>query len=489
MNKPTYRQRLTKSGIAIIALLVIMIGWREYSKSMTTNDHAKQRSDNYSNQLQVPPLLDYTKVDGIKLFNLNAQKSTYQFSADAISETYGYNGPILGPTIRATRGDKLDIAVTNNLDEQTTSHWHGAVVPGDADGGIHNIINPNETWHAKFTVSQPAATLWYHPHQHQETAKQVYNGLGGFLIIDDQDSSSLGLPTNYGVDDIPLVIQSKKLDQSGKLEPYQVSHMEQAQGLEGNTIMLNAQVKPYLNISTNLIRLRLLNGSNSDTYNVSLSSGQEFYVIGTDGGLLEQPVSVTTLELTTAKRYEILIDSSAITGDNPALMINNSAELLFTKKEQLTDKYTLPNSLIKFDELPNAEIDRDFDLGMLMGNQDSMMSGRMNFGINDQSFDSNRINFTVNADSLEYWRIYNDPSGMSTNHPFHIHATQFQIISINQEKPPDLLRGWHNTIDLKPGDEVVLAVPFAENLSGTYMYHCHILEHEDAGMMGQFQIQ
>ncbi len=154
-------------------LLGTIFGALLFTNDDNTQTGTFDSSASSSGTLAVPPLLDYTTEDGVKNFSLTAQDGSYEFVDGVASSTSGFNGDILGPTIRASEGDEVNFAVTNKLDEQTTSHWHGAVVPGHADGGVHNIIKPDETWNARFKVRQEAATLWYHPHQHEETARQV----------------------------------------------------------------------------------------------------------------------------------------------------------------------------------------------------------------------------------------------------------------------------------------------------------------------------
>jgi len=477
--------------LILAAAALALYAWVPGVKEAVTSSSSNAPATQYSSTLQVPELLDYTKAGDVKRFALTAEKGRYEFAPGVASDTYGYSGSILGPTIRVSEGDNVDIAVTNKLSEQTTSHWHGAIVPGDADGGVHNIIKSGETWHAKFTVRQPAATLWYHPHQHEETARQVYNGMGGFLLVDDAKSRSLNLPSDYGVDDIPLIIQSKNLDDSGKLIPYSINRMQQVMGFEGNTVMVNAQVKPTFTPTTHLVRLRLLNGSNSDTYTVAMSDGSDFYVIATDGGFLDKPVKTNSVELPNAKRYEILVDASKL-GSSASLMVNGRPALTLNKAGSLANKYSVPDMLATIAPPSTPEkIDRTFNLEFLAGGGGGMMGGGMGvFGINGQLFDMNRIDFISNAGTTEYWRVKNDSSrGHVMNHPLHIHTTQFQIVSLNGAPPPPLLQGWHDTINLKPNDEAVLAVPFNSDAKGIFMYHCHILEHEDGGMMGQFKIE
>lgn len=463
--------------ITIISTIVLTIGLLLLAFNLGDSDFSNSK-------LIIPEILEYKEEAGIKKYEIDVNKTNYEFVEGVASKTYGFSGEILGPTIRFDKGDKVEIKVNNNLDEKTTTHWHGALLPDHADGGVHNIIPAGEEWVAKFEIVQEAATLWYHPHQHEETARQVYNGLGGMIIIDDENSKDLELPDQYGVDDFPIIIQSKNLDDNGKLRPYKIGHHEEVHGLEGNTVMINAQIDPYIDAQTNLIRLRVLNASNSDLYEISLSNSDEFYVIASDGGFYEKPIKVSELEISTGKRFEILLNIEDLNEDI-WLNVNNEPELEIRKAKDIEDKYKIPNTLNEINEyLYGGQIDFEIIMEFLRGPRQSML-----YGINGKLFDMNRIDLEVPAESVQYWKISNEVGGGSPFHPFHIHATQFQIVEFNGESPNELMQGYHDTIFLRPNDEAILAVPFHPVVKGVYMYHCHILEHEDAGMMGQFEVR
>lgn len=480
-----HRNQILIIAVALSAVLFVRLVPDNNDSSIDT---AFGSSSSSAGSLFVPPLLDYTENNGVKNFALIAQRGEYEFVEGVTSNTAGFNGDILGPTIRFSEGDKVDIAVSNELREQTTSHWHGAIVPGHADGGVHNIIQPGDTWNARFEVKQEAATLWYHPHQHEETARQVYEGLGGFIIIDDEKSQDLNIPKDYGVDDIPVIIQSKNLDSAGKLIDYSIGQHDKVHGLEGNTVLINAQIKPTLVAETNLIRLRILNGSNSDIYNVTLSNGDPLYVIASDGGFYNEPIETTSLEIPNAKRYEVLIDVSKFEGQTVTLNINGSPELAMEASDSLLTKYEIPRVTNNLDVVAyDGSVDRSFDLEFLRGGGGMGMGGT--YGINGKLFDMERIDFEATAGTVEYWKITNVGwPGPGLNHPFHVHTTQFSIVEFNGKKPDALLQGRHDTINLGENDSAIIAVPFDDSTDGVFMYHCHILEHEDGGMMGQFKL-
>ena len=210
--------------------------------------------------LPIPELLEPTHDgDGVARYALAVGKSRHDYGQAALTDTYSYNGlSVLGPTIRLRIGDSAAISVANELDEATTTHWHGADVPAEADGGPHSIIEPGATWVADFDVIQQAATLWYHPHAHGSTAEHVYRGAAGLIIIEDDNPAASALPSTYGVDDIPVIIQDRDFTQDGQLD-FAIDPDD-----DGNlydTLTVNGAINPFVETPSGLIRIRLLNGS------------------------------------------------------------------------------------------------------------------------------------------------------------------------------------------------------------------------------------
>lgn len=242
------------------------------------------------NALNIPPLLEPVERNGKKVFVLTLQRGETEFFEGKKTATWGANGPYLMPTLRAGEGDEVQMQVTNQLGERTTIHWHGMHLPPAMDG-VHQIIEPGETWQPHWTVKQPAATLWYHPHLMGRTGPHVYNGLAGLFILDDANSMNLAIPEEYGVDDIPLIVQDREFTEDGQLE-YRSDDgdLYGPTGMLGDTILVNGTHAPFIEAPGKLIRLRLLNASNARRYNFGFSDDREFHQIATDGGFLERPV-------------------------------------------------------------------------------------------------------------------------------------------------------------------------------------------------------
>jgi FtsP/CotA-like multicopper oxidase with cupredoxin domain len=205
----------------------------------------------------------------------------HAFIAGKPTRTYGYSAPILGPVVRVRRGDEVEVVVENHLDAATTVHWHGLLVPGNSDGGPQQLIQPGERWRPVLKIDQPAATLWFHPHPHGDTARQIYMGLAGMMIVDDGSDARLGLPRSFGVDDLPLILQDRQFDPDGSigydnktLEPLDIAY-----GDRGDTIIVNGAIAPVARVPDGLVRLRLLNAANAQITSCGLATSVPFMLL------------------------------------------------------------------------------------------------------------------------------------------------------------------------------------------------------------------
>ncbi len=427
------------------------------------------------NELALPPLVE--PENGV--VNITAQQGTTEIFEGVQTNTFGYNGSFLGPVIRMTEGETVTFRTKNELTEPTTFHWHGVDIPGEADGGPHQLLEPGGTEDVKFTVSQGASTLWFHPHPEGATAEQVYKGLAGFIYIEDNRSKNLDLPKEYGINDFPLVFQDREFTQEKQFD-YQAVRNDD--GTIGNTLLINGTLNPKLTIGKEKVRLRLLNGANARNYTLKLNTGDKFQQIATDGGFLNQPIEMSEITLAPGERAEIIVDFSKYNSENEIALVNeDDIRLLpFSIDKQKSNSIEISESLNDYvvtDEERNLPVTKKLELfGM----------GKMVY-INGQQFDMNRIDFTQKQGETEIWEIYNKPDMMGGMiHPFHIHGTQFKVVSIDGKEPPANLQGWKDTISIESGQTVKLAVKF--NHKGIYMFHCHVLEHEENGMMGQVEV-
>ena len=434
--------------------------------------------------LHIPPLLDSKVIGGVRVFKLVADESSMRFMNGVKTPTLGYNGDYLGPTIRARKGEEVRIEVSNRLSDPTTVHWHGGIVPPEADGNVHQIIEAGGKWSAEFPIIQPAATLWYHPHFMGTTAQQVYEGLAGMFIIDDDEADSLSLPDQYGVDDIPLILQERRFNSRGQYT-YRPSMPDVMHGYFGNTLLVNGGIEPTMKSPRVPLRLRILNGSNSSLFQIIVKGLDGFYQIGTDGGLLEKPVRMQQLVFSPSERVEIVLDLARAKGDSVIIEVRSNGGRTYKALEiKLNNSrknfWSVPDTLAHIERIPESESARTRDFVMAV-----RMGGVMT--INGRQMDMNVINEYVPLGDTEIWRIVNAPM-MRLSHTFHVHAVQFLVLDINGQPPPPSHGGWKDSILLTPGDTIRIIARYNE-YPGLYMYHCHLLEHEDAGMMGQFMIQ
>lgn len=467
--------------------------------------------------LSIPPLLRGEAVNGVNRYRLRVQRGTSRFLPGLTTPTFGINGDFLGPTLHLRRGEQVQLQVTNNLGAPTTMHWHGMHLPVVADGGPHQEIADGGVWEPAFTVLQPGATCWYHSHLLNRTGEQVYQGLAGMIIIEDEDTHRDGIPSTYGVDDIPLVIQDRAFNVDGSFR-YVGMHMDVMTGMFGDTILVNGTLSPEFAPTTSRVRFRLLNGSNARTYTLAFDDARPFTMIASDGGLLAAPLALTSLELAPAERAEIVVDFSdgrpvnlvslPMAADSPSQprgmmgnmhpMNNNAFHLLSLRPAAALQRSpALPVQLTQLERIEASEavVERQLILTMAMGMGMGMGRGRgaaggmmgagASFFINGQAMDMGVINQHVLAGDTEIWELVNDSMMM---HPFHIHHGQFQLLSRNGRSPAAQEAGFKDTVKVGPGESVRFIMRFQHfsDAQRPYMYHCHILEHEDNGMMGQF---
>src|SRR5699024_4710685 len=359
-------------GIIMAGIIILVGGFYLYfvqgrhMPGQLPNLSMNQPSDDFDNQsisteeipLPIPPLLKDENPDPNKAeFQITAQNSTKEFIPGRKTETMGYNGDYLGPVIRVRKGEEVMVKVGNELnDEITTIHWHGLEVDGDKDGGPHSGIQPGETWSPEFKIEQPAATLWFHPHPEQQTGRQVYNGLAGLFFIEDDVSERLDIPKDYGVNDVPLIIQDKRFNADGSFQ-YKLGMHDVMNGLQGNTMLVNGAINPFLEVPKGMIRLRLLNGSNAGVYELNFSNNQTFYQIASDGGFLEKPVEMNQIIVGPAERAEILVDFSEFEkGDEIQLLNQGSSFMKFAVNEEKQKEYTIPNQDRKSTRLNSSHV-------------------------------------------------------------------------------------------------------------------------------------
>lgn len=506
--------------------------------------------------LPIPDLLTADASNRIQLI-VKAGQSTF---AGKTATTWGYNGNLLGPAVKLNKGQAVSVDIHNQLAEETTLHWHGLEIPGEVDGGPQGVIPAGGKRSVAFTPAQRAATCWFHPHQHGKTGRQVAMGLAGLVLIEDEEIRKLLLPKQWGIDDVPVIIQDKQFSADGQIN-YQLDMMTAAVGWFGDTLLTNGAIFPQHAAPRGWLRLRLLNGCNARSLNIVASDNRPLYVIASDGGLLAEPVKVTELPMLMGERFEVLVDvSDGKAFDLVTLPVSQMGmevapfdkphPVMRVQPLLITASGTLPDTLTSMPALPSLDgltvrklqlsMDPMLDMmgmqmlmkkyggqamagmdhGKMMGhmNNDNMSHGNMDHGnmnhgemgnmqhggmgnmkqdgtfdfhnanrINGQAFDMNKPTFAAAKGQHERWVI--SGQGDMMLHPFHIHGTQFRILSENGKAPAAHRTGWKDTVRVEGGvSEVLVKFDHDAPKEHAYMAHCHLLEHEDTGMMLGFTV-
>jgi len=495
---PVNRRQFLKSSAACAIASTTPFG---YSAAM-----ANIALSQFNTPLKLPPLDEGRLENNRRIFDLTLRPGFSNFLNNLQTPTAGINGDFLGPVLSVQRDDEVKLNVSNNLSEASTLHWHGLNLPAKMDGGPHQVIQPGETWSPEFKIDQAASTQWYHSHMYHRTGIQVYYGLAGLFYINDKTNAALNLPDTYGVDDIPLVLQDRSFNQDGSFRYLSTMHDRMA-GMMGQVMLVNGTPSAVFKVENERTRLRILNGSNARIYNLEFSDRRQFLQIASDGGLLEKPVQLSSLILAPGERAEILVefspDDNVMLANKPLpkrpgarmgmmrnMMSANDqpfAIMRFESKQPLAPSKPVPDQLViqKNWSITEAVKTRQFILNMQMGM--GMMSGG-GFTINGKSMDMNRIDARVGLGDIEIWELIND-SPMA--HPFHIHDVQFRILDRDGKQPAQNEMGLKDTVLVNSGERVRIITQFENyaDSNSAYMFHCHILEHEDAGMMGQFIVE
>lgn len=408
---------------------------------------------------------------------LEARETNWEVAPGVTIAGFGYNGQVPGPTIELTQGVPVEIHFTNRLSEPTLIHWHGLRIPAAMDGtdSTQKPVEPGETFTYRFTPPD-AGTFWYHPHANE--TEQLEKGLYGAFIVRGAHEPVVDREQTLIFDDV-------NADKQGRLARFG-GFRERHDGREGDIRLINGKAEPELTIAAGQIeRWRIINASSARYIRFSLG-GATFRIIGTDGGLIEAPVDVTEVLLPAADRVEILVgpfeEGRTLTIDSlpymrstfkrrgkesfgrlvvgPAKPSRAVIPARLRTIEPLVDSDAKPNRTVTFKVAPSLRRGLDF-----------LVNGEMHH--NDQP---------VKVGELQVWDIVNVSL---MDHPFHLHGFFFQVLSINGKAPA--FRSWEDVVNLPPRSTVRIAW-MPEDRPGSWMYHCHILEHHEAGMMGHFEV-
>ena len=463
----------------------------------------------------------------------------WQFQAEVLSgptdavqtlpDTY------LGPILRLRKGQRVRIRFRNEIPDASIVHWHGLHVPAEMDGHPRYVVGQGGEYVYEFEVLNRAGTYWYHPHPHGRTGPQVYRGLAGLLFVTDEEEEALNLPS--GEFEIPLVLQDRTFDENGQLVYLPNGQMDRMMGFLGDTIMVNGKPDYRLEVAARPYRLRVLNGSNSRIYKLAWDDGTPITVIGNDGGLLEKPVQKPYVVLGPGERVDVWADFSRYTvgtrlqlvslpfnapqgvmggmrgggmmgggaAVQPALPLGSKFTVLTVDVvRESKDTVALPERLSTVEPLSLAEAVNAHQPRRVV----LAMTPMVGWTLNGRTFEMTAVapDEVVRLNTVEVWEFVNAGGGMGgmgggmgmLPHPMHMHGEQFQVISREVDaggrsawetvKDGYINEGWKDTVLVMPGERVKVIRRFAD-FTGLFLYHCHNLEHEDMGMMRNFEIR
>ena len=438
-------------------------------------------------------LINTSKQLGVFEAVLEAGPTQVEFAKGIKTEVLAYNGTVPGQMIEVMEGDKFKVTFRNKIvGQDSTIHWHGLEVPPDQDGNPAQPVASGQERVYEFEIPQGSAgSYWYHPHPHGNTAEQVYRGLAGVFLVRPKSDP---LPQELG--DTVLIISSISLNSDGSIADNTMTDI--MNGREGDHVLVNGAKQPVLTLApgTNR-RFRLYNATNGRFLKLSFE-GHTMTLVGTDGGLIAAPVAgLKELLLAPAERAEVVVNFQKTPGAFKLVSLTHErgwmgpgkpsestlAVMSINLAGPATASTPLPTKLRDIVDLVGPTATKQLEFSETMGMGNGMMN--MGFLIDGKSFDMNRVDQRSKLGDVELWEIKNT-SGM--DHPFHIHGGQFQIVEreLGGTKTPPAFIGWKDTVNI--ADKEIVRVKMRQAFAGLRMYHCHILEHEDAGMMGTLQV-
>jgi spore coat protein A, manganese oxidase len=436
---------------------------------------------------RTPPVLNPVRSDSTTdYYQITMQKAQVQILPGLTTEIWGYDGLFPGPTIRQRQGRQSVVRFINNLDINTSVHLHGMTSLPQYDGYATDFIPPG--FYKDYFYSNPnAASLWYHDHTLGQTARNVYMGLAGMYIVQDDAESALNLPQgNY---DIPLIVQDRQFAPDGSL----IFDNQNQNNVMGDIILVNGVPWPRLEVANRKYRFRVLNASISRSYRLALRNintrlRKDLIVIGTDGGLISAPVNTQDLRLGPGERYDFIIDFSQdplgtqIELQNLPLPGNDYFRnieriMRFDVVRSEIDDSLVPSTLRNIEFIPESAAVRTRNFRLDRINQ--------MWVINDRGWNSNQIDANPQLEEIEIW-TFRHPTTTGF-HPMHLHSMEAQILDRNGQPPRPYERGWKDVFYVGE-NETVRVIGRFRPLTGKFMYHCHNMVHEDFDMMRQFEV-
>ena len=441
------------------------------------------------------------------VFDLSIKDTFAQIRPGQQTITAGINSKYLGPTLIFQSGDTVKFNVKNNMNEPTTLHWHGIHLPAVMDGGPHQMIPVGAIWKPYWKVENKAASYWYHPHLHEKTAMHTLKGAAGLIIIRDPEESRLDIPRRYGIDDFPLIIQSQQFSADNQII---------TNAYQDSIVLVNGTEYPFLNVPAQKIRLRLLNASNARNFNLGVSADIPMYLIATDGGLLGRPLLLPRIRLSPGERAEVILDLQGKQGDSIFLKSYGSeipagtqggpilalplgtppmkSPLNGADFNVLNFKIGSPTTVVAGNLPDSLAIQTKLTEDMATETRQIKFSPKILgafagiFYVNDSIFKLDRIDLKIPLNNIEIWNISNQTP---VAHPFHLHGFEFYILDRYGAPPSPEEAGLKDVVLVYPNEQLRIIAKFSNYADSLipYMFHCHLLIHEDDGMMAQFVVK
>jgi len=434
-----------------------------------------------------PPILQNTSVKpGVVELDLTASPTRLELVPGKMTEAWAYNGTVPGPTVELREGDFVTVHFHNKLAQPTTVHWHGLHLPAGSDGSPLHPVLPGASRNYVFRIPLGSAgTYWYHPHPDMTTTEQVSRGLYGALVIRPAKDPLEGIPDRL------LILSDNRFQADGTVDlPHHTTvegNIDVQNGREGDVLFVNGRTTPTISIKPGeLQRLRIINAAAARVFRLAIP-GQKLVHVGSDGGLFETPREVDELLLANSERVEVLVRGGS-PGSRAVLQTlpydrydfqtrpkdwEQPRDLveLRTSTDAPAPAYTIPSSL---------RVVRPISTKLVAARRTIVFAQGM---IDNKLMDMTRVDTRVRLDTTEIWTIENV---VGMDHPFHLHGFQFQVLDRNGVAEPFV--SWKDSVNVPKHSKVRLVVRF-ENFPGRWMYHCHILDHEDMGMMGILEVR
>ena len=438
--------------------------------------------------LSAPAVLqNHSTIPGTVEVTLTAAPARLALLPGRPSDVFAYNGSIPGPTLEVHEGDRVIIHFHNDLPEPTTVHWHGLNLPANADGSPYDPIAPGAEHDYIFTVGRgTAGTYWYHPHPDRRSGYQIAKGLFGAIIIRAPDDPLANLPEKL------LVLSDNRFRPDGSIDlpdpDSPQGQMDMENGREGDVLFVNGRIMPTLSIRRGEVqRWRVINASGARVYRLALA-GRTLLHVGDDGGLFEHPAEVSEILLANSERVELLVRGDGEPGTGTVLQtlpynryVPQTRPADWNRTRDMLTLATSPAPPLRPVALPAAlRVIPVLDTADAVATRVVVLSQGL---INGKAMDMNRIDFSGRLGTTEIWEIQNV---VGMDHPFHLHGFHFQVLDRNGVPAPR--RSWKDTVNV-PAHETVRIIVRFDGYPGKWMFHCHILDHEDQGMMGVLELK